>query len=53
MDKKVSIFAFNGDPMCFAHALLNTQNMKENGYDVKWVIEGSATRQVKELLDQD
>lgn len=51
IDRKVAIFAFNGELMCFAHALLNALNMKEKGYDVKLVIEGSATRQIKELLD--
>ncbi len=53
MDRKVALFAFNGDPMCFAHALLNALNMKKKGYDIKLVIEGSATKQVRELLDSD
>jgi hypothetical protein len=53
MEKKVAIFAFNGETMCFAHALLNTLDMKEKGYDVKLIIEGSATAQIKELLDPD
>lgn len=52
MSNKVAIFAFKGDPMCFAHALLNTLDMKDKGYDVKLVIEGTATQQVKELTDQ-
>ena len=39
MEKKVAIFAFNGKPMCFVHALLNTLDMKEKGYDVKLIIE--------------
>ena len=51
MKNKVAIFAFNGDPMCFAHALLNALDMKGKEYDVKLIIEGSATRQVKELTD--
>jgi hypothetical protein len=53
MERKVALFAFNGEPMCFAHALLNALNMKEKGYDIKLVIEGSATKQVKELLDSN
>ena len=51
MEKKVAIFAFNGEPMCFVHALLNTLDMKEKEYDVKLIIEGSATRLVKVLMD--
>jgi hypothetical protein len=51
MEKKVAIFAFNGETMCFVHALLNTLDMKEKGYDVKLIIEGSATIQIEELID--
>jgi len=53
MNKKVAIFAFNGETMYFAHALLNALDMKEKGYDIKLVIEGSATGQIKELSDPD
>ncbi len=42
--KKVAIFAFRGDPMCFAHVLLNALEMAEKKFDVKVVIEGSATK---------
>ncbi len=47
--KKVVIFAFSGEMMCFVHALLNSIDMKEKGYDIKLVIEGSATKLIKEL----
>ena len=53
MDKKIAIFAFNGEMMCFVHALLNALDMKDKGYDVKLVIEGSATMQIKELSKPD
>jgi len=51
MNKKIAIFAFNGEMMCFVHALLNALDMREKGYDIKLVIEGSATKQIKELAD--
>jgi hypothetical protein len=51
MVKKVALFAFNGETMCFVHALLNALEMKENGYDIKLIIEGTATKQTKELAD--
>ena len=51
MVKKVVLVAFNGEPMCFVHVLLNALDMKEKGYDVKVVIEGSATKLVNELND--
>lgn len=53
MPSKVAIFAFNGEPMCFVHALLNTLDMQEKGYDVKLIIEGSATRLVKHFTNPD
>ena len=37
--------------MCFAHALLNANDLFEKGYDVKLIIEGSATKQIQELTD--
>jgi hypothetical protein len=51
MGEKRAALAFNGELMCFAHALLNSQDMKEKGYDIKLIIEGSATKQIKELSD--
>ena len=51
MTHKVAIFAFKGEPICFAHALLNVLDMYEKGYDIKLVIEGMATQQIKDLTD--
>jgi hypothetical protein len=47
--KRVMLFAFNGDLMCFVHVLLNGLDMKEKGYGVRIVVEGSATRLIPEL----
>ena len=47
--KKVVLFAFNGEAMCFVHVLLNGLDMKANGYDVRIVIEGAATRLIREV----
>jgi hypothetical protein len=49
--KKIALFAFNGEAMCFVHVLLNALDMKEKGYEVKVIIEGSATKLVEELAD--
>lgn len=51
--KKVALFAFNGELMCFMHVLLNAIDMNERGYEVKIVIEGSATKLVPELAKED
>jgi hypothetical protein len=47
--KKIALFAFNGESMCFVHVLLNALDMKGRGYDVRVVIEGAATKLVPEL----
>jgi len=52
MGKRVVLVAFNGEPMCFVHVLLNALDMAEKGYEVKVVIEGSATRLVNEMNDE-
>jgi hypothetical protein len=53
MNKKVAIFAFNREMTCFAHALLNALDMREKGCDIKLIIEGSATKQIRELAAPD
>ncbi len=49
--KKIALFAFNGDPMCFVHVLLNALDLNAQGHEVKVIIEGSATKLVQELAD--
>ena len=53
MNRKIVLVAFNGEGMCFVHVLLNALDMHEKGCEVKLVIEGSATKLVKELADSD
>ena len=47
--KKVAIFAFKGNPMCFIHVLLNAKEMSHKGFDVKIVMEGEAVTLLKDL----
>jgi hypothetical protein len=42
--KKIALFAFNRESFCFVNVLLNALDMNEKGYDVKVIIEGSATK---------
>ena len=49
--KKIALFVFNGDPMCFIHVLLNALDMKERGLEGRIVIEGAATRLIAELVE--
>ena len=51
--KKIALFVFNGDPMCFIHVLLNALDMKEKGYEGKIVIEGAATKLIPDLAKED
>jgi hypothetical protein len=46
---KVCLFAFNGDPTCFVHVLLNALDMKAKGHETLIVIEGAAVKLVPEL----
>ena len=48
---KVAIFAFRGETVCFAHALLHSLDLDEKGHEVKLIVEGTATSQVQELCD--
>lgn len=50
--KKIAIFAFKGNPMCFVHVLLNAKEMHEKGIDVKIVVEGEAVTLLQDL-EQD
>ena len=51
--RKMALFVFNGDPMCFVHVLLNALDMKEKAYEVKVIIEGAATKLLPELAKSD
>ena len=51
--KKIALFVFNGDPMCFIHVLLNALDLDSKGYTAKVVIEGAATKLLPELVKKD
>lgn len=46
---KVALFAFQGDPMCFIHVLLNAHDLHERGNEAAIVFEGAACKLVPEL----
>ena len=52
MMTKVALFAFNGEPGCFLHVLLNALDMKARGYEVKVVIEGAAVKLVPDFATE-
>ena len=50
--KKVALFAFNGEPMCFVHVIFNALDMKQRGWDVRVIVEGSATALVRKFEEE-
>lgn len=47
--RKVALFAFNGELMCFVHVLLNALDMHEAGNEASIVFEGASVKLVPEL----
>jgi hypothetical protein len=50
--RKVALFAFNGDLMCFIHVLLNALDMNSRGDEVRVIVEGSATKLIPEMAKE-
>ncbi|HKI48540.1 MAG TPA: cytoplasmic protein [Desulfobacteria bacterium] len=48
--KKIALFVFNGDPMCFIHVLLNALDMKAKGNETKIIIEGASVKLISEMV---
>lgn len=53
MTKKVVLFAFNSEPMCFVHVLLNALDMRSRGYDVKIVLEGATPKTANQFNEPE
>jgi hypothetical protein len=51
--KKVALFPFRDDMMCFIHVLLNALDMNGKGYDVTIVMEGAAVTLLPKLAQAD
>ncbi|MBU1234386.1 MAG: cytoplasmic protein [Proteobacteria bacterium] len=47
--KRILLVAFQGQPMCFIHVLLNGLEMKAAGHECKIIIEGEATALIPEI----
>ncbi len=53
MPGRFALFAFNSDPMCFLHVIINALELREKGNEVKVIIEGSATKLVKDFENKE
>jgi len=51
--KKIAMFVFNGDPMCFIHVLLNGLDMHKKEYQIRIIMEGTATGLTPKLAESD
>ncbi len=49
--KKIAIFTFMGEKMCFIHGLLNAVAMKKSGMEVKLILEGQSVALVEEFME--
>lgn len=49
--KKMVLFVFNGDPVCFIHVLLNGLDMHAKGMGGRIVVEGAATALLPKLAE--
>lgn len=47
--EKTALFAFNGDPVCFIHVLLNALDLNKQGHQVAVVLEGASTGLIPDL----
>ncbi len=47
--KKIAIFAFRGNAMCFIHVLLNALDLKAKGHEATIIMEGDAVTIIKQL----
>jgi hypothetical protein len=52
MQKKVMLVAFQGQPMCFIHVLLNALELAARGHQCRVIIEGEATRLIPEMNEE-
>ena len=50
--KKVALFAFNGEPGCFAHVMLHALDLSAKGFEAVIIIEGTATALIKDLEEE-
>jgi hypothetical protein len=51
--KKIALFVFNGDPMCFIHVLLNALDLNAKGHEACIIVEGAATQLLPQLAQSD
>lgn len=50
--KKILLVAFQGEPMCFIHVLLNGLELKAAGHECKIIVEGQATTLIPQINKQ-
>ncbi|MDX9724344.1 MAG: DsrE family protein [Myxococcota bacterium] len=49
---KLALVAFEGEPMCFVHVLINALDAQQRGIEVAVVIEGAATALVRTFHEE-
>lgn len=49
--KKIALFVFRGDPLCFIHVMLNALDLNQRGFDVKVILEGESVKLVQPMQE--
>lgn len=49
--RKVALFPFRGEALCFVHVMLNALDLHARGCDVRLVLEGASVTLVPQLAD--
>ena len=47
--RKIALFTFQKDPMCFVHVLLNALDLRAKGHELRISLEGSATQLMAQM----
>lgn len=50
--KKVVLYPFNGEMLCFVHVMLNALDMAEREFDVRLVFEGASVTLIPKLAEE-
>lgn len=51
--KKIVLFAFQGEAVCFAHGMMNILDLKKKGHEALLVIEGKACQLLPLLKNEE
>lgn len=51
--RKILFYVMQEEKVCFLHALMNAQQLQDNGYEIKLIFEGKAVKWPAALAEQN